>query len=286
MRLGVIGLIPADFFTADDALMERIRAMGFTGVVAHISGDPHQADPAALRHLTQLLKRHHIRFVQLWGWYPSLVTADRAVRDSGIAAARAIVRLGMDFGAEMIGLRPTSMSAHGPWSPDGRNYHPDTRARLIDSLGQIAQACASCQMRVGLECHVLTPLSTPDITLQILDAVGSPWLNLNFDPVNFLADPFTAYRSTALVNEMFDKLGRYAVTAHIKDAVVVDDLVVHISEVPPGEGIFDLDTFLLRYHALHPDRFAFIEHLPPERVPAAAAYLRQKLDSLKIQILE
>jgi len=47
MRLGVIGLIPADFFTADDALMERIRAMGFTGVVAHISGDPHQADPAA-----------------------------------------------------------------------------------------------------------------------------------------------------------------------------------------------------------------------------------------------
>lgn len=286
MRLGVIGLIPSDFFAADDGLMEHIRGMGFTGVAAHISGNPQEVNPAALQHLVRLLERHQIRFVQLWGWYPSIVTTDQSVRDSGIAAANTIIRLGAEFGAEMIGLRPTSMSPHGPWSPDGRNYHADTRARLIDSLTQIGQTCEIYQMHVGLECHCLTALSTPSITRQVLEAVGSPWLKINFDPINFLTDLPTAYNSAALINEMFDELGHYAVTAHIKDAAVDDNLVVHISEVPLGEGIFDLDTFLLRYQALHPDKFAFIEHLPPEKIPAAATFLRQKLHTLNIPILE
>lgn len=286
MRLGVIGLIPSDFFAADDALMEHICAMGFSGVAAHISGDPRQANPEALRHLARLLSRHHLRFVQLWGWYPSIVTPDRTVREAGISAASTIVRLGAEFGAELIGLRPTSMSPLGPWSPDARNYHADTRDRLIDSLAQIARTCETHQIGVGLEYHALTALRTPAITRQVVESVGSPWMNVNIDPINFLADLPTVYNSTALVNELFDELGRYAVTAHVKDVAVQDNLVVHISEVPLGEGIFDLDTFLLRYQTLHPDRFAFIEHLPPERIPAAAAFLRQKLHTLNIPILE
>lgn len=286
MRLGVIGLIPSDFFAADDALMEHIRGMGFTGVAAHISGNPHEANPDAVRHLAQLLQRHQLRFVQLWGWYPSIVTPDQTVREAGIAAASMIIRLGAEFGAELIGLRPTSMSPQGPWSPDGRNYHADTRERLIESLTQIGQACEKYQMRVGLECHALTTLRTPTITREVLEAVGSPWLNVNFDPINFLSDLPTVYNSTALVNELFDELGQYAVTAHVKDVAVEDNLVVHISEVPLGEGIFDLDTFLLRYQALHPDKFALIEHLPPEKIPAAAAFLRSKLQSLNIPVLE
>ncbi|MBE2268609.1 MAG: TIM barrel protein [Anaerolinea sp.] len=286
MRLGVIGLIPSDFFAVDDTLLQHIRSMGFSGVVAHIPGDPLQANREALRYLKSMLDRHQLRFVQLWGWYPSIVAEDPEARATGIAAASAIIQHGAEIGAEMIGLRPTSMSPQGPWSPHPANYHLATQTRLIDSLQQIAQACEQYQIRVALECHALTPLYNPAVTQYVLECVGSSWFGVNFDPVNFVADLATAYDSTPMINQLFDLLGQYALSAHVKDVVVQDDLVVHISEVPPGAGILDLDTFLRRFEALKPDAFAFIEHLAPEQIPAAAAFLHRKLTELNIPILE
>lgn len=286
MRLGVIGLIPSDFLAVDDALMEHICSMGFTGIVAHIAGDPLKADPAALHHLKRMLNRHHLRFIQLWGWYPSIITTDSQVRAAGLEGASAIIRWGAEIGAEMIGLRPTSMSPRGPWSPDPANYLPETQARLIESLHHINRTCEQYQIRVGLECHALTPLYNAQVVRHVLQTVASPWLKVNIDPINFVADLASAYNSTPLINEVFDVLGEYAVTAHIKDLVVEDNLVVHISEAPLGEGIFDIDTFLRRFEALLPDGYMFIEHLTPEQIPAAAAYLRRKLNDLNIPIVE
>ncbi len=286
MKLGVIGMIPSDFRTVDDALCLHIREMGFSGVVAHIAGDPFSCDLDALDHLKDILRHHALRWVQLWGWYPSIVTPDARVREAGIRAACEIVRLGALMGVDSIGMRPTSMSTVGPWSPHPANYHTETEVRLIDSLKQIASAAAHDQIPIALECHVLTTLHSPTVIRRVLDAVNSPWLNINFDPVNFVGDLHSAYDLTTLLNHLFDTLGHLAVSAHIKDVVVEDDLVVHIREALLGEGLMDFDTLLTRFEALTPESYAFIEHLPPEKVPQAAAFLRRKLNELGIPILE
>jgi sugar phosphate isomerase/epimerase len=286
MKLGVIGMIPSDFRAVDDALCEHIRAMGFSGVVAHVAGDPFMADIGALDYLKDMLTKHRLRWVQLWGWYPSIVTDDDMVRAQGIRAASEIIRLGALAGVDSIGMRPTSMSSVGPWSPHPANYHPDTEARLIDSLRQIAATAARYQMPIALECHVLTTLHNPEVIWRVLDAVGSPWLKVNFDPVNFVGDLHSAYGITGLLNRLFDLIGSVAISAHIKDVCVEDDLVVHIREALLGEGLMDFDTLLTRFEALLPEGYAFIEHLPPEQVPLAAAFLRHKLAELNIPILE
>jgi sugar phosphate isomerase/epimerase len=284
MRLGVVGLIPSDFGAVDDALAQQIRALGFSGVAAHVSGDPFAAKESKLRHLRAVLDANGLRLVQFWGWYPPLVTDDEAVRASGIRAAQEIVRLGAFMGADMVGIRPTSMSANGAWSPDGKNYAPATEDRLVESLRVIASACDDYHIPIALECHVTTTLHSPEAVYRVIEQVGSPWVKVNMDAVNFVRDLQAAYDTTALLNHLFDTLGQYTAAAHVKDVLVQDDHVVHISETPPGTGLLDFDTLFRRFEALLPDGYALIEHLPPEQIPAAAAFVQQKLETLDIPI--
>src|SRR5215207_3358149 len=282
MRLGIVGLIPSDFHTVDDTLARYIRSLGFSGVGAHIAGDPLAASPAAFQHLRAVLDANGLRLVQLWGWYPSIVTGDESLRLAGVRAAQEIVKLGASVGAQMVGIRPTSISPDGPWSPHPLNYAPATEERLVKSLREIAVACADHQLPIALECHVTTTLHSPEASRRIIESVGSEWVKVNLDPVNFARDHHTTYDTTRLLNDLFDTLGSYALAAHIKDVRVDDDHVVHISETPPGTGLMDFETLFRRFEALLPDGYALIEHLTPEQVPDAAAFVIQNLRDLNI----
>lgn len=283
MRLGVVGLIPSAFATVDDALAQHIRDSGFEGVGAHLTGDPLAASWEACQHMATVLRAHDIQLVQFWGWYPSIVTADEATRTAGVRAVQEVIEIGAKIGAQMIGVRPTSMSATGPWSPDGANYAPATEDRLVKSLTEIVTACDGEGLPIALECHVTTTLTNPEVVRRIVERVGSKWVKVNIDVVNFVNDLPTAYNNTGLINRVFDVLGPYLATAaHIKDVMVEDKHVVHISECVPGTGTLDFDTLFTRIQAHMPDGYALIEHLPPEKIPAAATYVRGKLRAMGI----
>jgi sugar phosphate isomerase/epimerase len=69
---------------------------------------------------------------------------------------------------------------------------------------------------------------------------------------------------------MWQTLGqRYAPSAHIKDVIVEPDLVVHISEAPPGQGMLDLDAFFEVVRNLGEGSAVIVEHLPEDQARAA-----------------
>jgi sugar phosphate isomerase/epimerase len=203
-----------------------------------------------------------------------------------VRAAQELVRLGASVGADMVCIRPTSMVPNRPWSPHPLNYAPETEQRLVESLYHVTRTCADYGMPIALECHVTTTLHDPATSRRIIEQVGSRWLKVNLDPANFACDHLTAYDTTGLLNNLFDTLGPYALAAHVKDVLVEDEHVVHISETQPGTGLMDFETFLRRFEALLPDGYALIEHLPPEQIPPAAAFVQQKLRELNIAIKE
>lgn len=286
MYLGVSGVIPNDFDLVDEARAREIAALGITGVIAHVGGNPHDMSPQRLRRLRDVLADQGIKVVQLWGWYPSIVTPDEATRRTGVDHARRIVELGTHAGVDMIGIRPTSMSPNGAWSPHPANYLPETEDRLVQSLSEIAQASATYGLPLALECHVTTTLNSAATVRRVVERVGAQWLRVNIDPVNFIPDFATAYNTTALLNELFDTLGDVAASAHVKDVIVDDDLVVHISETMPGRGLLDFDTFFRRFEQALPHGYAFVEHLPEPQIPEALAFVRAKLDALNLPILQ
>ncbi len=285
MRLGVTGMMPGNLADIDQNLIRKIAELGFSGVGMHLVGDPLAVSDADIQQARVVLDEQGIGLIQFWGWYPSLITSDEAIRAEGVRAAQSIIRLAGKLGAEMVGIRPTSLNPRGVWWPHPDNYRPETEDRLVRSLTEIAKASADVGIPIALECHTVSTLRNATAVRRIIERTQSPWVKYNLDPVNFVADLDVAYDTTTLLNELFDVLGPYIAAAHVKDVYVEDRHVVHISETIPGDGIFDFDTMFRRFEALLPNSYGFIEHLPEAQIPQAKAFVTEKLKQLQIPII-
>jgi sugar phosphate isomerase/epimerase len=272
MRWAATSLLPADPNAVTVELAREIRRQGFSGTSWHLA-DPDAWTVAAMRAMVERLAEGGVALAQLLPpQYPSLVVPDAAARRRGIEAYTRIIGIARQVGADNLYLRPTSM-APGSWSTHRDNHLPETRDRLVESLRAITAAAESEGVILAMEGHVVSPLDTPEHTREVFDAVASPALRFNMDPVNYIPTVVDAYRSTGLLERLFSLMGQFAVAAHAKDVTVEDRHVVHLSEVAPGRGYLDHHTFLRRFEAHCPDGYFIIEHLPAELVPEARAHL-------------
>jgi hypothetical protein len=65
---------------------------------------------------------------------------------------------------------------------------------------------------------------------------------------------------------------------------VSNGLVLHISQVLPGEGYLDLALVLQRFDALFPDGYGLIEHLGLEQIPQAAENVRRIAAEIGVEL--
>ena len=277
MRPGVVGLLPGNpaEITAEHA--RRLRGHGFTGASVHIQ-DPATFRPEDVSHARTVLAGEGIRVAQANANYPALVHSDDTQRAEGIRLARQACRAARLLDAVYLLIRPGSLNPAGSWRPHRENHAEATAHRLVESLLQVCSAAEAEGVTIGLECHVISPLDSPRKVRQVIEAVGSPVLKYNCDPVNFVGSFREAYDTAAVLREIFEQLGQYVVSAHVKDLRLGDRLVVHVDECAPGEGIFDLDTFVRLFEQHLPDGYALIEHLPDAKIPAAKAALDAVLE--------
>ena len=288
MRLGLVDdFIPNGFHGVDAETVQLVVDMGFTGMGLHMKNNPCEVTEAEVRKVKAILDGSGIEVVQFWGPYPSIITPDESVRREGIRQAQRIIELAAVAGAFSVGMRPTSFNPKGDWLPHPDNFKPETEDRLVKSLREIAIASADHGVQVALECYISTTLHSPEAVKRVIERTESPWIKTNLDPTNFITDLQTAYNPRPLIDRLFEHMGPYVVTAHVKDVIVHDVNIVHLSEGRPGAGIFDYDTFLTRYEAEFPQQYAFIEHLSElDDVKAANTFLRGKLAELNIPILK
>lgn len=87
-----------------------------------------------------------------------------------------------------------------------------------------------------------------------------------------------------MIHDLFDQLGPYVDTVHVKDFYLEDRFVLHISETVIGTGLMDLGTVLRRAYQTSPDGFVIVEHLPVSLIPLAKRNLTAKIKELGIPI--
>ncbi|HEU5315035.1 MAG TPA: sugar phosphate isomerase/epimerase family protein, partial [Chloroflexota bacterium] len=278
---GVVGLLPNDpgAITADHA--RRVRELGFTGASVMLA-HPTEVSPQALDNARDVLADHGIRVAQSNASYPVLVHPNEATRAEGIRQAQAACRSAARLRAVYQLIRPGSLSPAGAWRPHRDNHTRETQDRLVSSLRAVCDVAEGEGVTIGLECHVISPLDSPRRVREVIDAVGSPALKYNADAVNFVGSFADAYDTPRVLQEIFSVLGGHVVSAHVKDVCLGDRLVVHIDECAPGEGIFDLVTFMRLYERHSPTGYALIEHLPDAKIPAAKEALDRVLETAGI----
>src|SRR5262245_36041341 len=161
MRLGVTDMIPGDFSLISRSLGRKTKEVWFSGVGVRLQGDPQSVSEATCRHVRSLLAEQDIALVQFWGAYPSIISPEESTRQTGVSTAQEIIRLAAQLGAQMVGIRPTSLNPRGEWWPHPENFAPATEDRLVQSLREIATACESHGVPISLECHIVSTLSSP-----------------------------------------------------------------------------------------------------------------------------
>lgn len=111
--------------------------------------------------------------------------------------------------------------------------HQEQIQRLTKMFREAVTVAADFDVRIAVENHIDF---TADEILQLLEAVDSPYLGLNFDTGNFLRlldDPIKG----------MEKLAKYTLATHVKDLKInrnaaVDDWYF-FSSTPVGDGVVD-----------------------------------------------
>ena len=283
MKIGVAGMLPGDWRTIDKIATERVRKAGFLGA-SLIINKPLEADLPTIRRVKAAFDQSGLEVAQANGWYEALVNPDDTLRSAGVQGLQALVRIGREVNAPTTYVRPGGLNPNGHWYAHPQNHSPQTFDRLIDSLKRVSQVAELEGMTLAIEGHVLSCLDSPRRMRDLLDAVSSPALKFNTDPVNFIGTVKDVHDTRPILNQLFDLLGQDTVAGHAKDLTLLDNLVVHIEEVLLGTGTLNYELFLNRFQAFCPNCYLLVEHLPDDKLPLARNALVEKALALGIPV--
>jgi sugar phosphate isomerase/epimerase len=258
-RLRSIRLGGPSFATTDDpeALALAHRKLGYRA--AYCPGVSLK-DTNRIRALTEAFARHDVVIAEVGRWC-NLLDADPEKRrqnleavTEGLALAEAIGALGcVDIAGS---FSPTSW--FGP--------HPDNLSQkyfdaAVENARKIIDAVKPKRARFSYEAMGWALPDSPDSYVKLLKAVQRPAFGVHLDPCNLVNSPDKFYHNTALLNECFDKLGKWIVSCHAKDLTWDVEMNVHFREVAPGKGSLDYATYLKRLAGLPQNPPLMLEHL-------------------------
>jgi sugar phosphate isomerase/epimerase len=276
MRLGLAGaLVPRDYLELTPSLARYLASLGISALVTHFAAPPDSLAGPAGEQVRAILRDAGITIAQATAYNPCLVHPDEAIRTVELARLRAAFGAARALGAEMLISGCGSHHADFFYGPAAANHTEQTRARLVDSLRRAAPWAEEAGITLALECHVLTTLDTPEHIRAVLAAVDSPWVRANFDPVNLIGDLATLYDNGAAMARMRQTLGPYyAPSAHIKDITALPELVLHLAEAPPGQGLLNYAAFFDVCRGLGDGAALIVEHLTVEQMGSALAFVK------------
>ena len=157
-----------------------------------------------------------------------------------------------------------------------RRWTQETWSRCIVAVGELASEAESAGTDVAVHPHYMSPLFSIERVEDLLASVPSARLKVLIDIVN-LTSPEMVYRTTELVNNVFDRLGDRIVGLHAKDVTMSGggNTIVHVDEAVPGTGLMDLATVLRRLDALGRDVTLQVEHLGYEDTLQGAGHIQK-----------
>ncbi len=217
-------------------------------------------DTARLRSIESSFRKHDVVIAEVGRWV-NMLDADPEKRRKNLQTVIEGLALAEELGAGCC------VDIAGSFNPDSWfGPHPDNlTARHFDAAVENARRIIDAvKPRRAAFCYEMMGWMYPDSPgscLKLIKAVDRTAFKVHLDPCNLINSPERYYRNTALLNECFDKLGRWIVSCHAKDLTWDIELNIHFREVIPGKGALDYRTFLRRLAELPQNPPLMLEHL-------------------------
>ena len=287
MRFGMSGtFLPSSMDDFTPEIAKRVRELGFSGVFTRFrENDPFETTTAQCHRVRDVLADEGIRMYQTTGYWQCLIHPDETERKKAVRTVQEALRVAGDIGARGIDTGPGSMDPTGPWNPHPDNWSLKSKEQLIKSLTECAKAATDNQVYLSLEGHQLVVLENEDVTKEILDAVGSPWVRSDLDPANWVTLK-TVYRTGEALDRIFDVLGKHIVSGHAKDIILTNAHTLHLPTCAPGTGMLDFKTYIRRMEELDPEYPLITEGTQESELPAVSEFLHRTAAELGIEVIQ
>lgn len=146
------------------------------------------------------------------------------------------------------------------WDGGAReNYAQETFENVVSIIKKIISVSNKCPFTLE-PMPWMIPYDA-DNYLAILQAVNDSRFAVHMDAVNMICTPKKYFFQKEYLDEIFDKLGKDIVSAHLKDLKLSNRLTFQLAECEPLMGGFETAYYLKGLEKLNADMPVIIEHL-------------------------
>jgi sugar phosphate isomerase/epimerase len=217
-------------------------------------------DTDRIRAFREVFPKHNVVIAEVGRWC-NLLEADPEKRRRNLEGVTEGLALAEAIGARCCVDIAGSFSQTSWFGPHPDNLSPRAFDAVVENARKVIDAVRPKRARFCYEMMGWALPDSPDSCVKLLKAVDRPAFGVHLDPCNLVNSPERFYYNTALLNECFDKLGRWIVSCHAKDLTWDVEMNVHFREVAPGKGSLDYATYLKRLAELPQSPPLMIEHL-------------------------
>ncbi len=156
---------------------------------------------------------------------------------------------------------------------------------IVTTVREIIDAVRPTYTYYTLETMPWMYPDSADLYLRLIEAVDRDRFAAHFDPANLISSPQRYYTNAELIRDFVAKLGPHIRSCHAKDILLRPEFMVHLDEVPPGQGSLDYRVLLRELDRLDPDTPLMLEHLSTEEeYRQAATYIRAIATQIGVEI--
>jgi sugar phosphate isomerase/epimerase len=217
-------------------------------------------DSARIQAYADAFARHDVVIAEVGRWV-NLLDSEPDKRRQNLRTVTDGLALAEAIGARCCVDIAGSYNPSSWFGPDPRNFSREFFDASVENARQIIDAVKPKRTTFCYEVMGWSWPDTPEHYVKMIKAVDRKAFSVHLDPCNLVNSPEKFYNNTALLNECFDKLGRWIVSCHAKDLTWDVEMNIHFREVAPGKGALDYSTYLRRLAQLPQGAPLMLEHL-------------------------
>jgi len=272
-RPGNFVRLGAPIFANTDDPEELARAHKTLGYRAAYCPKVSSSDSTRLRAIEMAFSKQGVVISEVGRWV-NLMDSDNQKRRANLELVTDGLAVADSVGALCCVDIAGSMNSSIWYGPHPQNLSQTFFDAAIENARKIIDAVKPRRAKFCYEMMGWTIPDSPDSFLKLLKAVNRQSFAVHLDPCNIVNSPTRFYQNSELLNECFNKLGKWIVSCHAKDLIWDAEYNIHFREVRPGMGSIDYTTYLKRLSGLPQNPPLMLEHLPTaEEYDKARIYL-------------
>ena len=182
------------------------------------------------------------------------------------------IRFASLLGAGVVGTETGAVNE--AYKFEERNHSEEALEIFIRNLRPVVEYAEKMGVIFAIEPVFKHIVCNPQRARRVLDEIGSPNLQIIFDPVNLL--DISNYRNREqIIHEAVETLGKDIAVVHIKDFIVENEELVSVAA---GTGEMDYTEIIRFIKKEKPYIHATLENTVPENAEAARKYIQKLWD--------